>query len=491
MLAINLPATILAAGGLSVLVAGPSQSVQTPDDDLVPRIQERMVEVQFETAQPDAIESVEVWYTYDCGRTWQRFQTDQSRRQSPVMFVAPQEGLCGLFVIVRNRAGASSPPPTSETTPHQWCFIDWTPPLFQLHTAQKEEDFERTRRIALKWTAIDLHLLPRPIAIYYMVQGQRTWTPIELHLINSGRYDWRVPNHVDGTLALKVAVADRGGHLVERFAGPIHVKATVPVSASQPDTRPSGGSVPPKVRANHPLAIADAGEDSPTIPADAARTSVQRPATNDVAVGPKRPTVANRPTTVAAATARSERSTTIADAKPADRMGSIDRTRAEELYRAGTYYRLRGLYGNRSNLDVAAVRFREALRADPKFADARLDLAGVLFLQGKPDEAVRMYETLLEQSPDHRGALKGLALAMVHRGQFDTAKSHLRQLVELDPNDGEAWLNLGDVHHKSGDLDLARDYWTKAAGIRPMNGDVANRARRRLATYTRLPLVRP
>ncbi len=513
-----------------------SAGVQPPGEAQIPRVQAKQFEIHFQTSDPEAVRSIELWYTLDCARTWRRYEPESSQRTSPISFIAPYEGLYGLFVIVVNQAGASSPPPTPGTQPHQWCFVDWIPPLVQLHVAQRGEDFDVRRLVALKWTAHDAHLTPRPVDLHYMVAGDARWIPIELRLPNSGRYDWRVPDALAGDVVLKLSVRDRGGHVVERFSERIGID---PVAQPPPKPKPETVSVriAPKIQANQPFVSALTGEVDPRVarrtasPAttQAARVrttgkdprplkvtrksaaqpldvperlvpaSAERPSPRRSSVVTSRPAAASQPaavterhpTTVAAAVETDEPGP---DPGPAtekvDPPAPADTERAKRLYKAGTYYRLRGQYGQRGDLAIAALRFQEALRADPTFVDARQDLAGVLFLQGKYAEAAEAYQALLSQWPNHRGALQGLALTMVQCREYESAKTHLMRLVGLNPNDGEAWLDLGDVYHKIGNLKAARDAWGTAASMPNVNR-VTERARRRLATYTPLPLASP
>ena len=79
------------------------------------------------------LEAVVLWYTLDQSQSWHQYGADEDR-QSPFVFNAPTEGLFGLFFVVTNATGASSQPPTASTKPHHWVFVDYTPPIAQLHS---------------------------------------------------------------------------------------------------------------------------------------------------------------------------------------------------------------------------------------------------------------------------------------------------------------------------------------------------------------------
>ncbi len=521
---------------LLVCVGGPvaaATAVKPPDDADIPRIRTRTVEVLFEAAEPESVRSVELWYTRDCAQSWELFRPDRPQRYSPVVFVAPREGLYGLFVIVSSRTGNSSDRPTPGSAPHQWCFVDWSPPVVQLTVAAKDEAFSATRRIPLRWSAYDAFLVDRPIDLYHMAVGQRLWTPIAQSLPNSGRYDWRVPDELTSAVRIKLVVRDRGGHVVERFSEPIRLE---PRSFGPPakKLRPAQMIAVPQALANQPMAaVEDCGPDAPSANAtqpphigESRPTPEPSPAHRSPSAASRRQairrtdarhrspsaskatgqpaethqmrtahpsTVPRRPTTIAAAV-EDPPANGPARASPTSRPSPAEAAaiaRALRLYKAGTYYRLRGQHGQRGDLSVAALRFQEALRADPTLSPARLDLAGVLVMQGKYTEAAKMYGSLLAQSPEHHGALNGLALAMVRMGDYGSARVHLTKLVSLSPNQAEAWLDLGDVCHKMGEIHTARDYWTKAMAVAPKDRDLLERAQKRLATYAPLPLAHP
>lgn len=165
-----------------------------------------------ENAQP--LDAVTLWYTRDSGETWQEFGGDPDR-QPPFRFRAPHEGLYGLYLVARNRTGASSMPPTSATVPHLWVFVDETPPVVQLHSARHTTVLGEPV-IQIRWTAVDNHLGSRPVELFYQQVPEQTWRRIaDEALPNTGQYDWRLPVGLAGTVAIRVSVTDRGGNRMD------------------------------------------------------------------------------------------------------------------------------------------------------------------------------------------------------------------------------------------------------------------------------------
>ncbi|HWM90847.1 MAG TPA: tetratricopeptide repeat protein [Thermoanaerobaculia bacterium] len=86
----------------------------------------------------------------------------------------------------------------------------------------------------------------------------------------------------------------------------------------------------------------------------------------------------------------------------------------------------------RNDFASAEASYRNALRLDPGFAPAYVNLADLFRLQGRDAEG----EALLRQAPDEAGVHHSLGLLLVRLGRLDEALPELARAVELAP--GEA-----------------------------------------------------
>lgn len=177
-------------------------------------VRSRVFDIDY-AVQDEALplESVELWYTPDDGRTWHQYGRDEDRR-SPVSFDAPSEGGYGFYLVMANTAGASSGPPVAGTRPHVRAFIDFTPPVVQMHPP-RQTTVLGSRVVQLRWTVIDAHLRDRPIELSYRLGSDGEWRRISGVLPNTGLYDWRIPDELTGSVVFKVTAVDRGGHRVD------------------------------------------------------------------------------------------------------------------------------------------------------------------------------------------------------------------------------------------------------------------------------------
>lgn len=205
------------------------------------RIQTRVFDIEY-AVNDDALplDTVQMWYTLDDGRSWQAYGYDEDR-QSPMRFQAPSDGLFGFYFRVTNLAGVSGDVPTSPTEPQARVFVDAVIPVVQLHKVRQTSMLGR-RVVQLRWTAIDSHLTARPIQFEYRNLPSGEWISVTPNpLANTGRYDWRVPTDLTGSVEIRLVVRDEGGHRVVTDPQAFAVSPRGPSgggSSTSPDTFP-------------------------------------------------------------------------------------------------------------------------------------------------------------------------------------------------------------------------------------------------------------
>ena len=105
---------------------------------------------------------------------------------------------------------------------------------------------------------------------------------------------------------------------------------------------------------------------------------------------------------------------------------------------------------------------------------------GYLFLRRSDfDLAISHFEKALEIRSSHAfghykrgGALieNSLAAALTHKGLLEEAIDHYEKAAEMQPDYGDAYLNLGSVLFRQGRTDEAISLWRKAAATQPEDG---------------------
>lgn len=160
------------------------------------------------------LDAVELWYSADDGKSWIFYAKDEDRH-SPVNFIAPGEGSFGLFIRLSNSTGWSSAAPEPGTNPQQRVFVDFTPPIVQLH-APRNTTVSGQRVMQLRWTAIDSQFGARPIQLAYRAGAGTDWSPVcPDPIANTGRFDWRIPDSLSGSIDLHIRVTDIAGWSTE------------------------------------------------------------------------------------------------------------------------------------------------------------------------------------------------------------------------------------------------------------------------------------
>lgn len=83
--------------------------------------------------------------------------------------------------------------------------------------------------------------------------------------------------------------------------------------------------------------------------------------------------------------------------------------------------------------DQAVMAYQKALVRDPRFAEARYNLAQAYEAQGKAEDARRTLTALLDDAPDHADGRFNLAQLELKRGELLAAKAHYELYLAGDP----------------------------------------------------------
>jgi hypothetical protein len=180
-------------------------------------INRKDVTVEYELAKvgPSGVGKVEVYLTKDDGQHWEIYADDPDvkaeltgpqKRRIPL----PGEGVFGIWLVAKNRAGVGKAPPRPGDVPQLRVEVDLTPPVATLF--EPVPDPAQRDTVVLRWTAADKHndrldkarLPAQPITLEYSTDGKE-WKSIASNLENTGRHPWQVPTGlVQAYLRLRV-----------------------------------------------------------------------------------------------------------------------------------------------------------------------------------------------------------------------------------------------------------------------------------------------
>ncbi len=100
----------------------------------------------------------------------------------------------------------------------------------------------------------------------------------------------------------------------------------------------------------------------------------------------------------------------------------------EEHFKKGTRLYAEGRY------DEAIEEFQKAIKIDPTYLDAYVNLGAIYFKQGDYQKASSQYETVLRYQPYHIKAHYNLGLVQLELGKKNEAKKHYEYLKSVRSN---------------------------------------------------------
>lgn len=142
--------------------------------------------------------------------------------------------------------------------------------------------------------------------------------------------------------------------------------------------------------------------------------------------------------------------------------------KAEEQGDAKSFFELGVQHKELGQLKEAEVALRRSLNLDPLAIEPQLNLAVVLRLQGKLQDARSVYDALLGRL-QHAEAYAGRAYCSFVEGKRGDAIADYRSALELDPDFVEAYVNLGGLLEKEGKYKEAALLLQKAMHRAPLH----------------------
>ena len=119
----------------------------------------------------------------------------------------------------------------------------------------------------------------------------------------------------------------------------------------------------------------------------------------------------------------------------------------------------------------ARTQYQRVLEQEPDNRDALLGMAAVAVNRGNTAEAGAFYARLLELDPTDADAASGIA--SVQRGDPAQAESNLKKVLAASPQTGSAHFALGNVYAQQQRWPEAQQAYFQALGAAPANGDYA------------------
>jgi hypothetical protein len=193
------------------------------------------IDYDVDTAGPSAAGRVELWWTGDGGRSWNRYDTDDDCK-SPMLVRVDRDGLYGFWMTIDSLGGLRGTTPREGDAPQVWVGVDTLPPSARLTTA--EPTGAQGEGLIVRWEASDALLAARPVTLAYSTRAAGPWTEIVTDIDNKGQYTYQAPQRLPAEIFLRLQVKDEAGN-VQVFDTTEAFKVSQPTTVSRP-TRTEG-----------------------------------------------------------------------------------------------------------------------------------------------------------------------------------------------------------------------------------------------------------
>jgi tetratricopeptide (TPR) repeat protein len=124
-------------------------------------------------------------------------------------------------------------------------------------------------------------------------------------------------------------------------------------------------------------------------------------------------------------------------------------------------------YLTQMRTDDARAPVLEALRLNPYYPEAHVNLATILRRTGQMGESEHQYREAIQLQPINPGAHAGYGALLLQEGRAAEAAGEFAQAVQLQPEDAEAHYNLGRVLAAVGRFDQGVAELNEAIRLRP------------------------
>ena len=124
--------------------------------------------------------------------------------------------------------------------------------------------------------------------------------------------------------------------------------------------------------------------------------------------------------------------------------------------------------------ESALEAYERALAIDSRHGDVYNNMATLLHQQGRIDDAIGWYRKALTRYPEYEEIHQNLADAYSQKGCLDSAAVLYEAAIGIDDRNGAIWANYGQTLYRSGDLDGAEKALRRSLELLPQQGEPYN-----------------
>jgi tetratricopeptide (TPR) repeat protein len=137
----------------------------------------------------------------------------------------------------------------------------------------------------------------------------------------------------------------------------------------------------------------------------------------------------------------------------------------------GWYSRLGRCYEFTRNYQKALAAYQEAYALRPNGLDQMLDMARIYDLVDLKDNAIDLFQKILQRDKSRKDVVFALANLYMRSGRIDQAKDYTKKALESDPHDPASQRLMAAIEENEGKLESAAHRWEGLLATRPSAED--------------------
>ncbi len=130
-------------------------------------------------------------------------------------------------------------------------------------------------------------------------------------------------------------------------------------------------------------------------------------------------------------------------------------------------------YESRGMFHEAVESYKKILNIESKNYRVVNNVGSILIKLKSYGEAISYLQKAIELKSDYVPAIINMAIALACVGQYHDSERHLLKAMALEPSNREALFNLGILYERQGNVQKARDYFTKLKQAGDKRGEAA------------------
>jgi protein O-GlcNAc transferase len=122
---------------------------------------------------------------------------------------------------------------------------------------------------------------------------------------------------------------------------------------------------------------------------------------------------------------------------------------------------------HQNKLEEAVAAYAHAIRINPAYVDAYLNMGNTLRDQGQFEEAIAAYQTAISLKPDYAEAYYNMGLTLQKRGDLDAAVAAYERALGFKPDYTDVYALMGNALKEQGKFDAAIAAYQSAISLKP------------------------